>query len=224
MIGLLEGRLAESWQLGSRCGALLVCQGVGYELQVHERQRQRLPPVGTTVALHVHTSIREDGWTLFGFSSRIERDLFRELLTVGGVGPQAALGLLSTLEPPVLVEAIVAADLRRLCQAPGVGKRTAERLAVELRDRLRERYASLLDGSPLAEDPSGEATAVLPQAQEREELALTLESLGYETLEIQRALRAVAGQGLAPEAPADDWIRSCLRWLSRSADHGHTTR
>jgi Holliday junction DNA helicase RuvA len=224
MIGWLEGRLAETWHHGSRCGSMVVCQGVGYELQLGERHWQRLPAPGTSVAMHVHTSIREDGWTLFGFPDRIERDLFRELLAVGGVGPQAALGLLSTLEPPLLVQAIVTADLRRLCQAPGVGKRTAERLAVELRQRLRDRFTALLEGSLAEEDPALEGDGEGPEGEQRDELSLTLGALGYEPLEIQRALRAVAGQGLDPRASADDWIRACLRWLSRAATPGNTTR
>jgi len=116
------------------------------------------------------------------------------------------------------VGAIVHADLRRLCQAPGVGKRTAERLAVELRQRLQERYAGLLDGIALAgEAAADDLDGALPAAAGREEVNLTLAALGYETLEIHRALRAVASAGLGPDAPADDWIRDCLRWLARQA-------
>jgi Holliday junction DNA helicase RuvA subunit len=147
MIGWLQGRLSETWQQGGRCGLLLICQGVGYELQLSQRHWQRLPAPGAELSLHVHHSIRDDGWTLFGFADRIERDLFRELLAVSGVGPQAALGLLGTLEPRELVSAVVRSDLRRLCQAPGVGKRTAERLAVELRQRFRERFVALVEMS-----------------------------------------------------------------------------
>jgi Holliday junction DNA helicase RuvA len=216
MIGWLQGRLAETWQQGSRCGVLLVCQGVGYELQLGQRHWQRLPVAGTELALHVHQSIREDGWTLFGFGDRQERDLFRDLVAVSGVGPQVGLGLLGTMEPRELVGAIVHADLRRLCQAPGVGKRTAERLAVELRQRFKERYGQLLAGA-LAAEADDDLTAVLPDGEEREEVGITLSALGYESLEIHRALRAVAAQGLAAKAPADDWIRECLRWLSRPA-------
>ena len=218
MIGWLQGRLAETWQQGSRCGVLLVCQGVGYELQLGQRYWQRLPVAGTELALHVHQSIREDGWTLYGFGDRQERDLFRDLVAVSGVGPQVGLGLLGTMEPRELVGAIVHADLRRLCQAPGVGKRTAERLAVELRQRLQERYAGLLDGIALAaEAAADDLDGALPAAAGREEVNLTLAALGYETLEIHRALRAVASAGLGPDAPADDWIRDCLRWLARQA-------
>jgi Holliday junction DNA helicase RuvA len=216
MIGWLQGRLAETWHQAGRWGVLVVCQGVGYELQLSGRHWQRLQPAGAEVALHVHPSIREDGWTLFGFPDRLERDLFRELLNVSGVGPQAALGLLGALEPQQLVGAVVQADLRSLCQAPGVGKRTAERLAVELRQRFKERYGQLVAGS-LAAGADDDLTAVLPDGEEREEVGITLSALGYESLEIHRALRAVAAQGLAAKAPADDWIRECLRWLSRSA-------
>jgi Holliday junction DNA helicase RuvA len=217
MIGWLQGQLADRWQQASRCGLLLVCGGVGYEVHLPRRQWERLGETGTELSLHIHQVIREDAWTLYGFASRAERDLFRELVAVSGVGPQMALGLLGQLSCEELVRAIVQADLRLLTQAPGVGKRTAERLAVELRTRLQERYGSEAnpeDTADLALPASGSAEA-LPSAV-RDEVNLTLTALGYEALEINRALRAVAtteedlGQG------ADAWLRECLRWLSRS--------
>jgi Holliday junction DNA helicase RuvA len=214
MIGWLQGRLAEPWQQAHRCGALLVCQGVGYEVQLSLRQWQRLPEVGSELSLHVHHSVREDGWTLFGFATRQERDLFRELVAVSGVGPQMALGLLGVLEVEALVRAIVQADLRRLCQAPGVGKRTAERLSVELRRRLQDRFAGLVD--PQAEEALDSGAAAAPADPCREEVQITLAALGYEPLEIHRALRAAATAGLDGAAGADDWLRECLRWLSRA--------
>jgi Holliday junction DNA helicase RuvA len=124
------------------------------------------------------------------------------------------LGQLSCEE---LVRAIVQADLRLLTQAPGVGKRTAERLAVELRTRLQERYGS--GGAP--EDladlslTASETTQPLADAV-RDEVNLTLTALGYEALEINRALRAVAALQSSAIETADDWLRECLRWLSRS--------
>jgi Holliday junction DNA helicase RuvA len=217
MIGWLQGRLSETWQQGGRCGLLLICQGVGYELQLSQRHWQRLPAPGAELSLHVHHSIRDDGWTLFGFADRIERDLFRELLAVSGVGPQAALGLLGALEPRELVSAVVRSDLRRLCQAPGVGKRTAERLAVELRQRFRERFVALVDGADISSDGDELPGEALPDAVGADEVGITLAALGYEALEIHRALRAVAATGLASDAPVDSWIRECLRWLSRAA-------
>jgi holliday junction DNA helicase RuvA len=213
MIGWLQGELADPWQQEKRCGLLLVCHGVGYEVQVSQRQWQRLPTAGSVLELHIHQTVREDGWTLYGFGARHERDLFRELVGVSGVGPQMALGLLGCLEPEELVQAIVQADLRRLCSAPGVGKRTAERLAVELRARLQQRFL----GQLLAAEQEGDLAASPDLAHhQRDEVQLTLSALGYEALEVHRALRAVAGtNAVGDDWQADDWIRECLRWLAR---------
>jgi Holliday junction DNA helicase RuvA len=217
MIGWLQGQLADRWQQASRCGLLLVCGGVGYEVQMPRRQWDRLGEAGSALSLHIHQVIREDAWTLYGFASRAERDLFRELVAVSGVGPQMALGLLGQLSCEELVRAIVQADLRLLTQAPGVGKRTAERLAVELRTRLQERFGSSADPGDTADlslTANGE-TQALPNAV-RDEVSLTLTALGYEALEINRALRAVAALQSPEIEAADDWLRECLRWLSRS--------
>ena len=227
MIGWLQGELADPWQLDKRYGLQLRCHGVGYDVQVSHRQWLQLPAVGTPTALHIHASIREDASTLYGFSDKHERDLFRELVAVSGVGPQMALGLLGAMAPSELIQAIVHADLRRLSQAPGVGKRTAERLAVELRSRLQKRFANQLDASSLDAGGAGDGDgdggpAINLEGASRDEVHLTLGALGYEALEIQRAMRAVAGLGLtgsagasASSASAEDWIRECLRWLSR---------
>ena len=216
MIGWLEGRLAEPWQQAQRFGALLICQGVGYEVQLSGRHWRALPEVGSSLTLHVHTQVREDGWTLYAFPARRERELFRELVAVSGVGPQMALGLLGELEAAELARAIVQADLRRLSQAPGVGRRTAERLAVELRQRLQQRFPELVGGERLeADGAEGDPISLLAEGP-REEVQLTLASLGYEPLEIHRALRAVAA-GLSADTASDEWIRESLRWLSRPA-------
>lgn len=222
MIGWLQGQLAERWQQGSRHGLLVLCQGVGYEVQVSGRHWQALPDEGSELALAIHQVIREDAWTLYGFPRRQERDLFRELVAVSGVGPQMALALMGSLDTAELVRAVVQADLRLLCQAPGVGKRTAERLSVELRERLAERFG---DGGIGLEPEHTEATAANAEGAMggaapgaiREELQQTLAALGYEALEISRALRAVAAQGLEADAGVDDWLRESLRWLSRPA-------
>jgi Holliday junction DNA helicase RuvA len=216
MIGWLQGQLAERWQQNSRCGLLLVCSGVGYELQMARRQWEQLGADGSQLSLHVHQVIREDSWTLYGFRQRHERDLFRELVAVNGVGPQMALGLLGQLSSEELVRAIVQADLRLLCQAPGVGKRTAERLSVELRTRLQERFGSgdgAIDNADLDLSSGSEPTL---NTSVRSEVSLTLTALGYESLEINRALRAVAQHEQLQENDADSWLRACLRWLSRS--------
>ena len=215
MIGWLEGRLAEPWQRAPRCGALLICHGVGYEVQLSARHWRALPEPGSTLALHVHTQVREDGWTLYAFPARRERELFRELVAVSGVGPQMALGLLGAMEVEELARAIVRSDLRRLSQAPGVGRRTAERLAVELRQRLQDRFPALVAGERsegVAEDAPDPPLA----DGQREELELTLATLGYGPVEIHQAVRAVAAD-LPDGAACEDWIRETLRWLSRAA-------
>jgi len=216
MIGWLQGRVSEPWQQANRCGLLLLCQSVGYELLITPRHWQQLPPAGSELALHVHLSVREDGWQLYGFPDRQERDLFRELVAVSGVGPQMALALLGCHDAASLVGAVVRGDLRALVRAPGVGRRTAERLSVELRSRLQERFAELLEG-PLNEPEALPDGAALPAASGAQEVEITLSALGYEGLEIHRALRAVAVEGLAAAEDTEAWIRECLRWLSRSA-------
>ena len=212
MIGWLQGELADPWQQDKRYGLQLRCQGVGYDVQIHQRQWQTMPAEGSLLSLHIHAAIREDGWTLYGFSTKQERDLFRELIAVSGVGPQLALGLLGHLEPMALVQAIVHADLRQLSQAPGVGKRTAERLAVELRKRLQQRFLGQLEAD---EHDATSLDAGALEGGQRDEVQLTLGALGYEALEIQRAIRAVGAQALAAGGDPEDWIRECLRWLSR---------
>jgi Holliday junction DNA helicase RuvA len=216
MIGWLQGHIGEPWQQANRCGVLLICHGVGYEVQLSSRHWQGLPPPGVELVLHVHHSIREEGSVLYGFRSRAERDLFRELVAVSGVGPQMALGLIGTLDLPELVQAIVAADLRSLSRAPGVGRRTAERLAVELRKRLQERFPALADGAAMEESVGADPGAVSPSPGLAEEVRLTLAALGYESLEIHRALRRVGRQDLA-QAGAEEWIRACLRCLTEHA-------
>ena len=214
MIGWLQGQLADRWHLNNRFGVLLVCSGVGYEVQMPRRHWDQLGGNGTEAALHVHQVIREDSWTLYGFCARHERDLFRELVAVSGVGPQMALGLLGQLSCEELVRAIVQADLRQLCQAPGVGKRTAERLSVELRTRLQQRFGESLQlnqSDDLQVSDSGEG----PAAGVREEVQLTLSALGYEALEINRALRAISPQGPELGEDGDACLRESLRYLSR---------
>jgi len=210
MIGWLQGQLADRWQQQTRCGLLLVCGGVGYEVQVDRRHWECLPVNGQTLTLHVHQVVREDSWSLYGFPARLERDLFRDLVAVSGVGPQMALGLLGSLETGELVRAIVQADLRLLCQAPGVGKRTAERLAVELRSRLQERYQ---EAGGSAEEAAAELAAMPPEGL-HQELRLTLVTLGYDDLEISRALRAVSAGGAPDEHDSEAWLRASLRWLA----------
>lgn len=219
MIGWLQGQVEDPWQQANRCGLLLICQGVGYEVQVTQRQWAQMPGRGSVLTLHVHQTIRDDGWTLFGFESRPERDLFRELVAVSGVGPQMGMALLGAMALEELVTAIVEGDGRRLSQAPGVGKRTAERLCLELRQKLPQRFSLLVPEAapdPFAAAGGDGAGTAQGSGAKGEEIHSTLLAMGYEPREIHAALRAVASQGLDPAAEAERWLGDCLRWLSRS--------
>ena len=201
MIGWLKGEIRHRLQRGNRNHILLACAGVGYEIQLTERDWQRLE-TGRQIELWIHQSISADHLQLFGFGSISERDLFRELIGVSGVGPQAGIGLLSACGLNELVSALVQSDIKTLCRAPGVGKRTAERLSLELRSKL------LNSSADLTESPS-ELSAPQPQ------LISTLEALGYEAAEINRAIKLIRMRGTA--TPADDeetWLRESIRVMS----------
>ena len=201
MIGWLKGEIRHRLQRGTRNQILLSCAGVGYEIQVTERDWQRVE-TGKAMELWIHQSISADNLQLFGFGSISERDLFRELIGVSGVGPQAGIGLLSACGLNELVSALVQSDIKTLCRAPGVGKRTAERLSLELRSKL------LNSSADLTESPS-ELSGPQPQ------LISTLEALGYEADEINRAIKLIRARGTA--TPADDeetWLRESIRVMS----------
>ena len=132
MIGSLRGEVLERDVRGS---VLLEVHGVGYVVSVTERTLAELEP-GSTAFLHVHHHIREDAQTLFGFTSRDERSTFQTLLATHGVGPSMAMAVLATHPPAALVDVVAGGDIAALTLVPGVGKKTAERLLVELRNRL----------------------------------------------------------------------------------------
>ena len=213
MIGWLQGRPMECWTQGNRSGVLLLCGGVGYEVHLTERHQHNLP-ADDDLNLWIHQVQREDGSSLYGFPLRQERDLFRLLISVSGVGPQAGLALMQECKPRELVEAISSGDLRRLCKAQGIGKRTAERLAVELRASIAA-FAGVDPAPSLAEGVSSEQ---MPASGA--DVEATLSMLGYDDLEIRRAIRAIAEGADGPPPAGDDqdaWLRGCLQWLSRES-------
>ena len=124
MISWLKGQKVDIWRLGSRQGIVIACEGVGYEVQLLPKYLLNLDKTNC-LTIWVHQVQREDGYTLFGFQEKAERDLFRVLVSVSGVGPQIAIGLLEQLSVTKLVRAIIHGDLRSLSSAQGVGKRTA---------------------------------------------------------------------------------------------------
>ncbi|MBD2019539.1 Holliday junction branch migration protein RuvA [Leptolyngbya sp. FACHB-36] len=207
MIGYLKGIVASVQKNGNRVIVTLDVNQVGYDLQVVPRLLQELPAEGEAAQIFTHLYLREDQMVLFGFGSSAERDLFRQLVSVSGIGPQLALSLLDTLGLQDLVQAIVIGNTRVLARTPGVGAKTAERIALELRTKLEEwRQAAGVVTAPAAG----------PAPKVQEDVEMTLLALGYSSSEIAQALQAV-GQttSLSKSGDAESWIRDAIAWLSR---------
>ncbi|HKX75797.1 MAG TPA: Holliday junction branch migration protein RuvA [Acidimicrobiia bacterium] len=189
MIGRLRGVLA-----GRGPGAVVIdVAGVGYEVAVTPRTQAELAGLGEEVVVHTHLQGREDGISLFGFPTETERDLFRVLLTASGVGPKLALGILGSLTAAEIRQAIAREDVDALTVAPGVGKRSAQKLVLELKPKLEQAEAHVVEANSAA-------------AQVRQ----ALEGLGYTPTEI----REVA-PSLDHELPVALQIREALRLLGR---------
>lgn len=200
MIGRLRGTLAEK----QPPHVIVDVNGVGYEVEVPMTTLYRLPALSEPVTLHTHLVVREDAHLLYGFSERRERELFRELIRLNGVGPKLALALMSSLEVDELVSCVQAQDASRLTKVPGVGKKTAERLLVELKDRFKA-WESVPAIAQLAVEPlpgtkvsSAETDAVS-----------ALIALGFKPQEASRAVAAVQEDGLSSE----ELIRRALRGM-----------
>ena len=174
MIAFLRGILLE--RTPNR--VVLDVHGVGYELLIPVSTFQRLPAAGAEVALHAYTQAREDALQLFGFGTAREKAIFERLLSVSGVGPRLALAALSGLSVNELAAAIAASDLARLTAVPGIGKKTAERICVELRDKVAEWAAAEAPAPP---------SAPLPAAAE--EVLSALVNLGYARSLAEKAVR-----------------------------------
>lgn len=191
MIGRLDGTLLEKHPTG----LLVDVRGIGYELEVPMSTFYNLPAPGETVVLLTQFVVREDAQSLYGFLSARERDVFRILIRIGGVGPKLALAVLSGLSVDELAHAVALQEVARLTRIPGVGKKTAERLLLELKGKL----ADALPGA-------GAATAGIA----REALDALL-ALGYHEREATPALKA-----LPAELSLEETIRQALKALSRS--------
>lgn len=194
MIGRITGILLEK----NPPQVLVDAQGVAYEIDVPMSTFYHLPATGERIVLHTQLIVREDAHLLFGFGTHAERSAFRQLLKVGGVGPKVALAVLSGLSVGDLAQAVATQDSARLTKIPGIGKKTAERLLLELRDRLKAE-ASLTAAS----DAGGNNEA-------REDIVNALIALGYNEREAMSAFRAL------PESVAvADGIRLALKALAK---------
>ena len=186
MITFLRGTLAESWP--NR--VVVDVNGVGYELEAPMSTFYDLPAVGEQITLLTHLLVREDAQILFGFGTESERSLFRNLLRISGIGAKMALGILSGISVEGFARCVRAEDSATLVKVPGIGKKTAERLIIEMRDRLGDEVG----GGLSAAGPSGRGDSAADEAFG------ALVALGYKPAEVTRMLKSVAtGEGTTEE-------------------------
>jgi Holliday junction DNA helicase RuvA len=191
MIGSLRGRIARK----QPPQIILECGGVGYEIETPMSTFLELPATGTEIFLHTHLVVREDSQTLYGFSSEQEKSLFRSLLKISGVGAKMGLAILSGMSVNDFQRCVEYEDSARLVKIPGVGRKTAERLIIEMRDRIDITSAALTAGTSTA------------RSNPRNEAFDALLSLGYRANEINRLLAKLD----VADKSAEDIIRLALR-------------
>ena len=196
MIGFLRGTVLEK----APERLLVDVHGVGYELRVPLSTFYQVGEPGAPVALHVHTHVREDALQLFGFLTVLEQQVFERLIGVSGIGPKLAIAVLSGIEPADFVER---RDVARLTRVPGVGKKTAERIVLELRDRLAK----------LTMPAAGAGSEASASNRLRDDLLSALVNLGYHRVAADKALDAVLSA--APDAPFEQALRAALRELMK---------
>lgn len=208
MIGRLQGILLSKGE----AEVLLDVQGVGYEVELPASALYQLPDPGHTLVLHTHFVVREDAQHLYGFLDLRDRSLFRLLLKVNGVGPKLALGLMSGIDSARFVAAVARDDVNVLVKIPGVGRKTAERLIIELRDKLPQ-WEVEFGAAPVA------IAAKPPRQDKFQEAEQALISLGYKPQEASRAIVFAATQleGSEQEVATEQLIRVALKSLARAA-------
>lgn len=204
MIVSIEGRLVSATPIS----AIIDVGGIGYEVNIPVTTAERLPQAEKNVKLHTHAVYREDAQTLYGFSAVEDRDFFRLMIEkVSGVGPKVALSIMSKLALPVLRSAILNGDVGLLAKSPGIGKKTAERLVVELRDKLGPGGQGAFMGGA---DPAGGMPSEVgsPGARQRDAV-MALSTLGYKVADADKAIRAAALK-LGPDASTEQLIKIAL--------------
>ena len=198
MIGFLRGRV-----LDKQPNRVTVdVQGVGYDLVVPLSTYYEIGDEGAEVALRVHTHVREEALQLYGFQTRLEQELFERLISISGIGPKLAVAVLSGIETRELVSAVQRGDIARLTRVPGVGKKTSERIVLELKDRLAK--LSMPAGA-LAVEPAG--------GRLRDDLLSALQNLGYQRVAAEKAVDTVLAS--AADATFEQALRGALRELMR---------
>jgi Holliday junction DNA helicase RuvA len=200
VIALLRGSLLEK----NPSRLIVDVGGVGYNVQVPLSTFYVVGEPGADVTLRVHTHVREDVIALYGFATTLEQELFERLIAISGIGPKLALAVLSGIEPPDLIRAIRVQDVARLTAIPGIGKKTAERIGLEMKDRL-----------PAALQAAGQDTQhVKPDDQLRNDLLSALMNLGYQRAVAEKAIEnTLKGR---TDLPFEHALRDVLRALMRT--------
>jgi Holliday junction DNA helicase RuvA len=178
--------------------------GVGYDVLVPLSTFYGIGEPGADVALRIHTHVREDVIALYGFATALEQDLFERLISISGIGPKLALAVLSGIDPGDLVRAIRAQDVARLTRIPGVGKKTAERIGLELKDRLPKAAPSVV----------GQPGGAIPGEDLRNDLLSALTNLGYKGQVAEKAIETALKK--APDASFELVLRDILRGMTRA--------
>ena len=200
MIAFIQGELCEVGQ----DTIIVACQGIGYEIQVPVSVAQSLPDPGNRVKIYTYTYVREDALGLFGFLTRDDLTVFKLLIIVNGVGPKAALAILSCMTADELRFAILAEDAKAISKAPGIGPKTAKRMIIELKDKLD--LESMIDNhGDSSTYVAGNAEAA---ASVRDEVIMALTALGYSNTEAVCAVRAVSG---ADEMDSETLLKQALK-------------
>ena len=200
MISFVRGRLAEVAE--SSC--VVETAGLGMEINIPYTVLEELPHIGEEVILYTYFKIAEDAMSLYGFLSRRDEEMFERLISVSGIGPKAALAILSTLAPDDLRMAIAAGDAKAIAKAPGVGAKTAQRLILDLRDKID--IAEIIGGG--TSGAAGASAAAAGSAPAREAVE-ALTALGYSASEAARAVREAASEDMTSE----DVLKAALKLL-----------
>jgi holliday junction DNA helicase RuvA len=205
MIGRIKGILLEK-----QIPTLLVdVAGIGYELLASMHTFYRLPALGNEVVLHTHLVTREDAQLLYAFATREERSLFRVLIRVSGIGPKSALTILSSIEPQEFVHCILSDDLGALTRLPGIGKKTGQRLLIEMRDKLNNFEIEAMATEMTFDQGEGEIRAV--NASVLKDAISALVTLGYKQAEARRVVLQHRAENLSSE----ELIRVALKELGK---------
>ena len=212
MISYLKGTIIQvSKNLSNRVIAVIEVNNIGYEVQITPRfSRQLNIATEEDIQIFTYLQIQEDKQILYGFASAVERDLFRLLVSVSGIGMQLAIALLDTLGVSDLVGAIITSNIVALTKTPGVGKKTAERISLELKTKISQ----WKDIANISVDVSTAKTSIA-SPELLEDLEMTLLALGYSKEEIEDAIAAISqDQQVLKNPNVEEWIRSSISWLS----------